>query len=238
MHARAALDRAEKIDFGTRRAGSSVSASVEIYFVRAAANYELDGASPDGAARAIHDLNRALALRPDHSPSLALRAKARCALGQFPEGKRDCIKARRLLLGKAGVRYDPNAPPTPEIEAILAPLDLVDIEAEVQRGLDALHLLGVDDKNAHRIYEVTPEGMQLRRRSELKALETVGRSKQRDRLELRERKREALLAVEGQIFEEEERVVFDARALSDRVRAPASTGRLFFSFFPLPIALP
>lgn len=190
------------------------SASVEIYFVRAAANYELED-----AAAAIHDLNRALALRGDHAPSLALRAKARCALGQYPEGKRDCIKARRLLLTAAGLPHHADADLTPAMEAILAPLDLVDIEAEVRRGLDVLHLLGVDDRNAHRIYDVTPEGMLLRRRSELAALDTVGRSKERDRLELCARKHDALLASEGAIFEAEENEVFAARALSDRAHA-------------------
>ncbi|KAH8050630.1 hypothetical protein JL722_11288 [Aureococcus anophagefferens] len=105
LEAKKALDAAEHLDLTHRRAGA---AAVEIYYLRGLAAYELDD-----ARQAIYDLDDALALRPAHAPSLALRAKARCALGQFPEGKRDCLKAKRLLLTERGLNMpepDEQAP--------------------------------------------------------------------------------------------------------------------------------
>ena len=128
--ARAALDVAAHVDYAARRAAV---ASVEICYARAGAAYELDD-----ARSAIYDLDAALAQRPGHAPSLALRAKARCALGQFPEGKRDCLKAKRLLLAERGLRLpeDADAPLPKPVEDVLNELDLVDIGHEVDRGLD------------------------------------------------------------------------------------------------------
>ena len=177
----------------------------------------------DAPVSAIEDLDRALKLRADHAPSLALRARARCRLGQFPEAKRDCAKAWRLSLKNANVEApEPGADPETLPQAVLKalrPLGLLDLQAEVERGQTTLHLLGVDDPNSSRVFQSTAEGLLLRRRDELQALDEVGRSKRRTWLEKRRKRHDDKLAAEGLLFEEEERYVFEARMLSDRCRA-------------------
>ena len=82
-----------------------------------------------------------------------------------------------------------------------------------------MHLLGVDDPNSARVFQATAEGLLLRRRTELKELDDVGRSKRRTWLAKKQKRHDAMLAVEGEIMEEEERDISNAKLLSDRCRA-------------------
>lgn len=189
--ARRALDAAFRIK-NEARLGDPYP---EIVFCRALVALELED-----YASAIRDISDVLALRPDHTPSLLVRAKARCALGQFPQAERDCSKIRRC-----------DGP---------VPQDLARLECKVHRGLKAIRFLGCDDApNMERCFEVTPDGLLLRRRSELAALKTTGRSLQRDRIEERNRRRDA----KRQAAEDKARDIADERAyccsLADRVRA-------------------
>ena len=71
----------------------------------------------------------------------------------------------------------------------------------------------------HRVYDVSPQGMLLRRKHELEALNTVGRSKQRAVAEMRKRKHDTELNFEREWHAKEMRDIQSAKNLADRVKA-------------------
>ncbi|KAH8043422.1 hypothetical protein JL722_15216 [Aureococcus anophagefferens] len=134
-----------------RRRTAAATTTRPIYYAGLAA-YELDD-----ARQAIYDLDDALALR---LRALVARAPRQGALrvGPVPQGKRDCLKAKRLLLTERGLNMpEPDEQAPRAVAEVLDELELNDVSREVERGLDALHLLGVDDKNMHRVYDVSPQ---------------------------------------------------------------------------------
>ena len=157
---------------------------------------------------AIRDLSRVLLLRPTHVPSILLRAKARTALGQYPQAKRDCLKVRKLV-----------AKEVKEVDEALEKLRLAPLEREILQGVEALQKMGCDDPTMERVFEVTPAGCLVRRKAELMALETTGRSLARSRRErataLKETKRLAI--EEKRRMEDSEHTA--CSLLADRVRA-------------------
>ncbi|KAH8058772.1 hypothetical protein JL720_13961 [Aureococcus anophagefferens] len=93
LEAKKALDAAEHLDLTHRRADA---AAVEIYYLRGLAAYELDD-----ARQAIYDLDDARAAARARAVARAPRQGA-LRVGPVPEGKRDCLKAKRLLLTERG----------------------------------------------------------------------------------------------------------------------------------------
>ncbi|KAH8044752.1 hypothetical protein JL722_14537 [Aureococcus anophagefferens] len=132
----------------------------------------------------------------------------------------DAAAAKRLLLTERGLKMpEPDEQAPRAVAEVLDELELNDISREVERGLDALHLLGVDDKNMHRVYDVSPQGILGRRKSELKDLETTGRSKQRAILEMRKRKHDSYVRDMKEMYAVEEADMRSAKNLADKVHA-------------------
>ncbi|KAJ1453237.1 hypothetical protein M885DRAFT_466676, partial [Pelagophyceae sp. CCMP2097] len=135
----------------------------ELFYARAMAAHALGD-----SAGAIHDIKVVLGRRSEHVPTLLLRADARCALGQFPQARRDCTKARRLLGEQAKAAHSEDA--EGKLEAA---------ETQCLIGLETLSTLRVLDPNLQRIFEATPDGLLNRRSTDLSALEREGRSAKR-----------------------------------------------------------
>ena len=98
-----------------------------------------------------------------------LRARAREALGQYPQARRDCHKVVTKLSAKPGTQDSVDAAETTG-EAI-------------EKGMQLLRQAGLDDPGLERVYEVTGTGVLVRRRIELRDLGREGRSVKRERLE-------------------------------------------------------
>ena len=150
----------------------------EIYYNRAVCYYELSD-----AAACIKDLNHAVMLQPLNIPALLLRSKARIILGQYPQGRRDCMKVLN--------RFDPEHKEAEELKE------------ECDEAVERLSKANVCDPELERTYEVHGDGVLTRDRVELRKLGHVGRSQKRERLEVFGRRKK--MTEEGRKKHDEER---------------------------------
>lgn len=203
LRARHALDTAERIVYEAKLGDPYP----EVYYCRALAAFE----AKDYQAT-IRDAAAVLLQRPHHAPTIVLQAEARCALGQFSQAQRDCLRARRLFESHRMAQKEEG-----KFRPMLDNLSIV--EAKASRGLATLHVMGCNDPNFERSFEVTPEGLLHRRKSELLELEAVGRSERRnvtDRVKHRSMAERKVIGERDRADEEERTYCL---LLADKVRA-------------------
>ena len=229
IKAQLALDEAVKIDVELRREDGDIegednmafqeprNCAVEILHARGSASLRRGD-----ARKAVEDLNQALLARKDHAPSLTLRARARLELGQFPQASRDCQKAWRIELKRAGLwplrEFDLDNLHR-DVNKALQPLDLVELRRECDRGVQSIRLMKCDLPENDRCYLQTAEGLCYRRRHEIKALDVEGRSKRRRWLARRKAEHDAIEKAEIDRRNDEDAVVAYNKALIDRSTA-------------------
>ena len=179
------------------------------------------------ARKAVEDLNQALLARKDHAPSLALRARARLVLGQFPQASRDCQKAWRIELKRADLwplkDFDLDNLHR-DVTKALTPLRSSRATEGMRPGVQSIRLMKCDLPENDRCYLQTAEGLCYRRRHEIKALDVEGRSKRRRWLARRKAERDAIEKAEQDRRNDEDAVVAYNKALIDRSTAELSPG--------------
>lgn len=191
LRAREAFDMAERIVHQAKL----TDPYTEVYYCRAVAAH-----LAKDYPTAIRDAGIVLGKRPHHMPTALLRVEARCELGQFPQAQRECLKARRYLDESAAAAATPEDDVSIRSSAYLEELD--SLQARAESGIASLERVGCIDPALERSFEVTPEGLLLRRKSET----TTARAQQ-----LRDSEEEQRIA------DEEERSY--CRSLADKVRA-------------------
>jgi len=137
----------------------------EIYYNRACCFFELKD-----SAGCIKDLDKSVKLQPTNIPALLLRARARVLLGQYPQGRRDCMKVLN--------RFDPENKEAEELKE------------ECEESTKGLIKSGVCSDELERTFEVHGDGVLTRDRVEVRKLDQIGRSKARARLDRMKKKKE------------------------------------------------